>query len=375
MLYKTPMNSPYLQRGFFLLLLAVVTVAFAWILMPFFGAVLWGVALAILFTPAFRRICRWMPGKPTLAALATLTICLVIVIIPLILIGISLVQEVAAVRQSISSGQIDFAVYLQKILDAAPSWLTNLINRFDLGDMSSWRDRIAKGAAQGSQLVASQALSIGQNTFQFLISFFVMLYLLFFLLRDGEALSRTVRRALPLSNEYGNALLNKFTTVIKATVKGNVAVAVIQGVLGGLAFWFLDVQGVLLWAALMGFLSLLPAIGAALIWGPVAIYFLATGSIWQGVGLAVYGALVIGSVDNVLRPILVGKETQMPDYIVLLSTIGGIALFGINGFIIGPVVAALFMACWSLFSDSPSGAGPDSKPPQPTSKNRSNGSS
>ena len=366
------MNSPNLQRGFFLLLLAAITVGFAWILMPFFGAVLWGVSLAILFTPAFRRIHRWMPGKPTLAALATLAICLVIVIIPLILVGISLVQEVDAVRQKISSGQIDFAAYFQKILDAAPSWLTNLINRFDLGDTSSWRERIAKGATQGSQWVASQALAIGQNTFQFLISFFVMLYLLFFLLRDGAALSRTVRRALPLSDEHGNALLTKFTTVIKATVKGNITVALVQGVLGGLAFWFLDVQGVLLWAALMGFLSLLPAIGAALIWGPVAIYFLATGSILQGVGLAVYGALVIGSVDNVLRPILVGKETQMPDYIVLLSTIRGIARFGINGFIIGPVVAALFMACWSLFSDSSSGAGSDPNPAQPASRKRSN---
>ncbi len=352
------MNTPALQRAFFLFLLAAVTVAFCWVLMPFFGAVFWSVALAISFTPLFRRMRRAMPGKPTLAALATLAICLVIVIIPLILIGISLVQEIALVRDNIKSGQINFASYLQQILNAAPSWLTNLINRFDLGDMTMWQQRIAKGAAQTSQVVASQALAIGQNTFEFLVSFFVMLYLLFFLLRDGSVLSHRVRRALPLAEDQTNALLSKFTTVIRATIKGNVAVALVQGTLGGIAFWFLDVQGALLWAASMAMLSLLPAIGAALIWGPVAIYFLAVGEIWQGVALAIYGGLVIGSVDNVLRPILVGKETQMPDYVVLLSTIGGIALIGINGFVIGPTIAALFMACWSLFAD-------DAHPEQP----------
>lgn len=140
--------------------------------------------------------------------------------------------------------------------------------------------------------------------------------------------------------------------MIRATIKGNVAVAAVQGALGGLAFWFLDVQGALLWAVLMAFLSLLPAVGAALIWLPVALYFLATGEIWQGVFLIVFGVVVIGLVDNILRPLLVGKDTQMPDYIVLLSTIGGMALFGINGFVIGPVIAALFLAAWDLFSSS-----------------------
>jgi predicted PurR-regulated permease PerM len=129
-------------------------------------------------------------------------------------------------------------------------------------------------------------------------------------------------------------------------------VAIAQGTLGGLAFWFLGVQGALLWAVLMAFLSLLPAVGAALIWGPVALYFLATGRIWQGLVLVFVGVFVIGLVDNILRPILVGKDTQMPDYIVLMSTIGGMALFGINGFVIGPVIAALFMAAWSLFANS-----------------------
>ncbi|VTU23469.1 putative inner membrane protein [Variovorax sp. PBL-H6] len=346
------MNSPDLQRTVFLLLLAAVTAAFFWILLPFFGAVLWAVALAILFTPLYKRLLKRMPGRHNLAALATLTICLVIVIIPLALVTVSLVQEASLVTQRIRTGEINFGRYFQQVLGALPQWLNNLLSRFGLGDVETMLSKVAQGAAQTGQLVATQALNIGQNTFDFLVSFALMLYMLYFLLRDGTALSKTVRQALPMARPHTHFLLNKFTTVIRATVKGNVAVAAVQGALGGLAFWVLGVQGALLWAVLMAFLSLLPAVGAALIWLPVAIYFLATGHIWEGVALIVFGVVVIGLVDNVLRPILVGKDTQMPDYIVLMSTVGGMALFGVNGFVIGPVVAALFMATWDLFASS-----------------------
>ena len=124
-----------------------------------------------------------------------------------------------------------------------------------------------------------------------------------------------------------------------------------QGVLGGLAFWFLGITGPLLWGALMALLSLLPAVGAALVWGPVAAYLLASGSLWPAIGLTVWGVLVIGLVDNVLRPILVGKETRLPDYLVLIATLGGLSVFGINGFVIGPVIAAMFLASWEIFTE------------------------
>ena len=346
------MNSPELQRAAFLFLLAVVTAAFCWILMPFFGAVLWGVALAILFTPLYRGLLKRMPGKRNMAALATLAVALVIVIIPLSMITVSLVEEVSLVAQRIRSGEINFANYFQQIVAAIPHWALNLLDRFGLGNVEGLIARISANAAQGSQAIATHALSIGQNTFDFLVSFGVMMYLLYFLLRDGGDLSKTIRQALPLARPHAHFLLNKFTTVIRATVKGNVAVAIAQGALGGLAFWVLGVQGALLWAVVMAFLSLLPAVGAALIWLPVAIYLLATGQIWQGVSLITFGVLVVGVVDNVMRPLLVGKDTQMPDYIVLISTLGGMALFGISGFVIGPVIAALFMAAWSLFAAS-----------------------
>ena len=357
------MNSPALQRGVFLLLLTLVTLAFGWILMPFAGAVLWGVALAILFTPLYRRLLARMNRRPNLAALTTLAICLVIVILPLVMVGVSLVQEVATVAQRMRSGELNFANYLQQIMGAVPLWLINLLDRFGLGNVEALISKLTVALAQGSQLIATQALSIGQNTFDFLVSFFVMLYLLYFVLRDGAQLSKTIRESLPLARPHTHFLLNKFTTVVRATVKGNVVVAAVQGAIGGLALWALGVQAPLLWGVLMAFLSLLPAVGAAMVWAPVAIWFLATGEIVRGVVLIAIGVLVIGLVDNVLRPLLVGKDTQMPDYIVLVSTIGGMAIFGINGFVIGPVVAALFMAAWDLFASS--GEVEDGLPPEP----------
>ncbi|MDM0003070.1 AI-2E family transporter [Variovorax sp. J22P240] len=345
------MNTASVQRTVFFILLAGVTIGFLWILQPFFGAVMWAIALAILFSPLYRRLSKAMGRRRSLAALVTLLLCTVVVVLPLAAVGASLVQDIMVLSDKIQSGQLNFAAYFEQIVAAFPRWLTNLMNRFGLGNMTGVQQRIEGLAAQGSQLLAARALSVGQNTFEFVVSFGVMLYLLFFMLRDGAELSKTVRDAFPLAKPHTHYLLNKFTTVTRATIKGNVAVAVVQGGLGGLAFWFLGVQGALVWGVLMAFLSLLPAIGAALIWLPVALYLLAIGSVLKGVGLIAFCVVVIGLIDNLLRPLLVGKETQMPDYIVLMSTIGGMAIFGINGFVLGPVIAALFMTAWSLFAD------------------------
>ena len=212
------------------------------------------------------------------------------------------------------------------------------------------QETLSASIVKSSQFLAGQAVNIGQSTFDFIVNLCVMLYLLFFLLRDGDALSERIKGVIPLSAEQKNALFRKFTIVIRASVKGDMLVALLQGVLGGLIFWFLGVTTPLLWAVLMAFLSLLPVVGAGLVWFPVAIYSLATGAVWQGVVLIAYGALVIGLVDNVLRPVLVGRDTKMPEYVVLISTLGGIAMFGFNGLVIGPVIAAMFIATWDIFS-------------------------
>jgi predicted PurR-regulated permease PerM len=343
------MNQYTLQQKVFLLLLTLVTIAFGWILLPYSGAVFWGVVLAILFAPLYRRLLTATKQKPTVAALATLLSIVVMVILPLSLITASLVRESAAVYSMIGSGHIDFGAYFRQIIGALPQWLISLLERFDLTNLATLQQKLSTVASEISQTAAKQVINIGSKTFDFLVSLTIMLYLLFFLLRDGNVLAARIRSAVPLSRKYKQRLFNNFTTVIRATVKGNVLVAVAQGALGGLIFWFLGVQAPLLWAVVMAFLSLLPAVGAAIVWAPVAVYFLLTGAIWQGVVLIAFGVLVIGLVDNVLRPVLVGKDTKMPDYVVLLSTIGGMALFGLTGFVIGPVIAALFIAAWDLF--------------------------
>ncbi|MFN3375307.1 MAG: AI-2E family transporter [Burkholderiaceae bacterium] len=354
------MNPSTLQNRTFLSLLILVTLAFGAILWPFHGAVFWAVVLAILFTPLYRRLLRRMPGKPNLAALCTLAVCLVIVIIPVIVIILTLLQEATTIYERMRSGQLNFGLYLQQIIAALPAWAANLLDRFDLTTVAQLQQKLSTVSVQIGQFIATRALSIGQNTLEFLMGFGVMLYLLFFLLRDGAGLIQRIGEATPLDTHHKRQLVSKFATVIQATVKGNIVVAASQGALGGMIFWFLGIQGPVLWGVLMAFLSLLPAVGAGLIWMPVAIYFLATGAVWQGLVLTAFGVGVIGLVDNILRPILVGKDTKMPDYVVLISTLGGMSLFGITGFVIGPAVAALFIACWDLFAPR---AGASAAPP------------
>jgi predicted PurR-regulated permease PerM len=182
-----------------------------------------------------------------------------------------------------------------------------------------------------------------------------MIYVLFFLFRDGPFIGRAIRESLPLSPEHSSRALTLFATVVKATVKGNLVIAVIQGTIGGVTFWLLGIPAALLWGVMMTFLSILPAVGSGLVWAPVAGFLLLSGDYARGVILLLVGVGVISLVDNLLRPKLVGKDTRLPDYVVLVSTLGGLSLFGINGFVIGPLIAAMFLAGWTIFRDEWSG--------------------
>ena len=350
------MLPPSFKSKVFLWLLVAVSLAFLAILWPLYEAIFWGVTLAIIFSPLHRRLLQRMPERRNAAALATLALCLVVAILPMTLLVASLIQEASHIYERLRTGQLDIGSYFQQIVAALPAWAVGPLDRLGLLSLTELQEKLSSIAVQGSQFIATRALNIGQNTFQFLVSFGIMLYLLFFLLRDGQALGQRIRQALPLEEHHKRDLSQKFITVIRATVKGNIVVAATQGMLGGLIFWALSIQGPVLWGVLMGFLSLLPAIGAGLIWIPVAIYFFATGAIWQAVTLTVFAVGVIGVVDNVLRPILVGKDTKMPDYVVLISTLGGMSIFGLSGFVIGPAIAALFMASWDLFASEKPGA-------------------
>ena len=341
--------SAYLENRALLPLLIAVSLALGWILLPFYGTIMWSAIIALLFAPVYRRLLMRLPGRRTVAALLTLLLVLLIVILPFVLITAALASEAAIIYQRFENDELNPALYFHGVFEALPDWMVALLDRIGLVNFPTLQRRLSAALAQGSQFIATQALNIGQNTFEFIASVFITLYLSFFLIRDGESLARSMRRAIPLAPEHKQELISKFTTVIRATVKGNLLVAAVQGTLGGLAFWFLGVGGALLWAVLMAFLSLLPAIGAGLVWVPVALYFLVTGAIWQSIALTAWGVLVIGLVDNVLRPILVGKDTRMPDYVVMITTLGGMAVFGINGFVLGPAIGAMFIAVWHIY--------------------------
>ena len=345
-------RSSALEHKAFLLVLALVSLAFVWVLLPFYGAVFWGTVLAIIFMPLHLRVRRTMPTRRVTAALLTLMLILVLVILPVGVITALLVQEAGSVYERVASGELSVGRYFQQVYDVLPAWAAGLLERLGMNNFSLVQQRITELLTQGSQFFATQALSLGQGTFDFVVSFFIMLYLLFFLLLDGSALARRIRDAVPLEAGIKRELAAKFTTVVRATVKGNIVVALIQGTLGGFILWVLGVHAAVLWGALMAFLSLLPAVGAALVWLPVAIYFLVTGAVVQGVVLIAFGVLVIGLVDNILRPVLVGKDTRMPDYLILVSTLGGLSVFGLNGFVIGPLIAALFISSWAIFASS-----------------------
>ena len=343
---------PETESKIFPLLLAGVSLAFAWILWPYSGAILWGTVLAIVFAPVDRRLTRAVGQRRNIAAFLTVTIILLLVILPLGPIGALLAQEAAGVYTRIQGGELNFGEVLRHGFNALPVWAVRLLAEFGLTNGADIQARLAAGLAQGSRFLAAQIINLGQNTFDFFLGLFVMLYLLFFLLRDGDGLLARIGDAVPLAVEHRRAFFEKFTTVIRATIKGNVVVALVQGSLGGFIFWILGIHAPLLWAAVMTLLSMLPVLGAALIWLPVALYFLAAGPVIDGIVLIAFGVVVISAVDNLLRPVLVGKDTSMPDYVVLISTLGGIAVFGLNGFVIGPVTAALFISAWDIFAAS-----------------------
>jgi predicted PurR-regulated permease PerM len=347
-----PRSADEPEDRVFLWTLGAITLAFLWILWPFYGTILWATVLAILFTPLDRRLVQSMHGRRTSAALATLAIILLIVILPVALITGMLVQEAANLYARIQSGQLDFGRYATDVFGAMPAWMSSVLDRFGLTSLGVLQERLTASIARASRFLAGQALSVGQNAFDFLLDFFIMVYLLFFFLRDGDALASRIKEAVPLRADHLRDLSRKFTVVIRATVKGNIVVAIVQGALGGILFAFLGIPAPVFWGVLMAFLSLLPAVGAAIVWLPVAVYLLITGSVWQGVFTIGYGVLVIGLVDNVLRPVLVGKDTKMPDFVVLMSTLGGMVIFGFNGFVIGPVIAATFIAAWDIYAQT-----------------------
>ena len=336
------------QSAFFFSILIAASLAFIAMLAPFFEPILWAVTLAIIFKPVQRKLTSTFPTRENLAALGTLFIIVFAVIVPALLLSVSVGREGIALYQSIANGEMDLSGPISWAQNSWPS----LVDRAEsLGiNIEEAKQKLSSSALQGSQWAASHIFTFGQNTLRFAIMFFLMLYLLFFFLRDGKKIIDKIIEILPIGDDRERYLLAKFAEVSRATIKGTLVVGAIQGTIGGIIFSILGIESAIFWGVVMTLLSILPAIGSALVWGPAAIYLITSGMIIKGIILIAVGVFIIGMVDNILRPILVGRDTKMPDYLILLSTLGGISMIGISGFVLGPVIAAFFLTIWAMFA-------------------------
>ena len=335
-----------IQSAGFLFLLVLVTIAFGFLVSSFVTPIFWAAVLAIVFRPVERRLLAHFGGKrPNSSAALTLILVIVVVFVPLGFVAVAVSREAVGLYQRFTVGEL-------AVSDAMDRWVPALV-RFgaQIGiTPATVRSNVADAAAAVGTFVATGALAFGQNAVKAFGQFGLTVYVLFFFLRDGDQLLRSIARALPLGDARERALFERFTAVTRATLKGTLVVGLVQGTLGGVFFALLGLDAPAFWGVMMVACSLIPVIGPTAIWLPASIILLATGSVGKGITLLLLGTFGIALVDNFLRPILVGRETRIPDFVVLLSTLGGLGLFGLSGFVAGPAIAGLFITAWEMFA-------------------------
>jgi predicted PurR-regulated permease PerM len=288
-------------------------------------------------------------GRSSLAAVLTLLLLFILVVGPIsAFVGVVVNQAVNVSNQAIPWVQQHFAA---GSTFNAHDWL---VQRFPaLADyvpsQEQILDNVGKVAQSAGGVLVAGASRMTAGTAAFLLNLFVMLYAMFFFLRDGRKILEKIFYYTPLSHEDEERVLERLTSVTRATIKGTLVIGVIQGGLAGLGFWAAGIDGAAFWGTLMAILSIVPGIGSALIWVPGVIYLFVTGQNLAGTLLLAWCAAVVGSIDNVLRPMLVGKDAKMPDLLILVGTLGGLFLFGPMGFIVGPVVCGLFLTVWDIY--------------------------
>jgi predicted PurR-regulated permease PerM len=344
------MEQRRIERAWFFIFLATVTVAFLWLTLDFIEPVFWAAVLAIIFNPLHRQLETLLKARKTQAALVTTIVIVLVVFLPLVLIGVAVSQEAFNLYDRIQSGNVN----LQDLMTRIDPILRDVADRVGI-DPDTIGPRISETVGSAAQLIATRAVVVGQNVLSVAAQTALMLYLLFFFLRDGDRLLATLNYAIPMGNGRQQTLFRRFASVTRATLKGSLLTGLVQGALGGVLFWALGLRAPVFWGVIMAMLSLLPVVGPSIVWAPVAIYLMFTGSVTKGIILVAGGVLIVGTADNILRPVLVGRETRMPDYMVLLSTLGGLSVFGPAGFVAGPVLAALFLSVWDMFAQEQRG--------------------
>ncbi len=328
------------QRIFFFALLFGASAFFLWMVRDYLFPVFWAIVFSLLLHPVYARLQRKM--NDTFASALTMVFALIVVVLPVSLLATQIAQEAFSLYRSLSESSFLSSFTL-------PEPISHLIGIFGY-DTDNIQTDVSAWISAASAWIFSEAVAISSATFTVIIKTLFMLYLLFFFLRDGEKLGHYVMHRLPLGDAKENALFVRFASTTRAMMKGTIVVALIQGVIGGILFWIAGVPNPVLWGAVMAFVSVIPAVGPFIVWLPAGLFLLLTGQFVPALIILIGGGVVISSVDNILRPILVGRDTSMPDALIFIAILGGISVFGLTGVIIGPVIAALVITIWDLFA-------------------------
>ncbi len=338
-----PKNTPYIL---FLTFVLLVTVSFFFLIKDFLLACFWAIILAVVFYPVYQRVRQYFENSEKLSLFLTMLMIILVFVIPIFTLTLMITEESTVYYQKIESGKINPQIYFQ---DTIALLLPKFNKLLHIQAISVEQISASAGNAftQAVKYIAQQLPALTQNLLNLIVQFALTFYLLFFLLRDGQQLIRKLISLIPIGDRIEIELFERFTSVARATVKGGLIIAVIQGSIGGVLFWSVGIPAAFLWGMLMTVLSLLP-IGSTLIWAPAAVILFLQGQTLKAVILLTVGILVIGMIDNFLRPRLIGKDIRMSDYLVLISTLGGLTWFSLTGFVLGPIIAALFITCWDI---------------------------
>jgi predicted PurR-regulated permease PerM len=338
------MDFKKLRFFIFVFVLAFVTYHFWHVIKPFAYPIFWAGVIAALWHPFCERINKKIKNTSVSVTL-TIILVTVIILIPLSILGTLLVSQSINLYSTILDNRGQISESLSHTLNSITQ--NPHLARLHL-NQEIFTTRIAEIGQAFATFVFNTIKNVTQNSVEFLIMFIIMLYTLFFFLRDGKKILKNIFHLSPLGDKYENMLYTQFTSTVRATLKGTFILGLIQGFLGGVVFWITGIPAPLIWGIIMSILSILPGVGSVIVWLPAAVAMLLLGNFWQAVVIVIAG-LFIGTIDNVLRPFLVGKDTEMPQIIVFFSTLGGVVVFGASGFLIGPIIASLFLTLWTIY--------------------------
>jgi predicted PurR-regulated permease PerM len=340
------MNRDTANKSALLLLVLFISVVFLGMIRSFLMAIFLAGIFSALARPLYKRFERWYGGRRALASMSTLVVIVIIVILPLgALMGIVTAQAIK-VGQTVTpwvQEQIAQPGEFQKLLSSLP-----FFDKIAPYSETIWR-KAGELIGTISQFLIGSLSTATKGAVNFLFMAFALLYTMFFFLMDGDKLIYKILYYLPMDDDDEQRMLEKFTSVTRATLKGTAVIGLLQGTLAGMAFWVVGIPSSVFWGTIMAVLSIIPGIGTALVWVPAVIILAAGGNFVKAGGLCLFCALVVGSIDNLLRPVLVGKDTQMHELMIFFGTLGGIIMFGVMGMIIGPIVAALFVTIWEIY--------------------------